>query len=160
MTIDNKNKPEEIPPFRVALSKFQDPARQSLIQTVQDSSDFEYDRWKVTIEFGRQSNFANILDFFVNLPSLQDKFANKAETEKWTWEAFKPGTLSEKFYYRPELTRMLRSKGVTDTLITEGWLLKHDSGRIDTETTWSDTSHLLATNNHFLYIQLYMEIIH
>ncbi len=160
MTENDNHQPGAIPPYREAITQYQYPAKQSLVNTVQGGSDFEYDAWQATIEYGRQSDFANILDFFVNLPSLQDIFADGSKTEGWRWEAVEPETLKNKFYYRPELLRLLRSKGVTDPLIIEGWLLKYDAGRIDTETTWSDTSYLLATNNHFLYIQLYMEIIH
>jgi hypothetical protein len=63
-------------------------------------------------------------------------------------------TLDTKFNYRPELLRLLRSTAVTDTLIDEDWLVKYVTGRIDGETTWADTSYLIATNRYYVYIQL------
>jgi hypothetical protein len=64
MTISN-----DLPPSQAALAQYQDPIRQRLIGMVEGGSDFEYDRWQATIEYGRHPNFHTILDFFANLPT-------------------------------------------------------------------------------------------
>jgi hypothetical protein len=152
--------PEAVPPFRAAVAQYHDPAKQALIGTVQDGNDLEWDNWQVTIEYGRRSSFDGILDFFANLPSLQGDLADEAVTGQWYWNELEPETLTGAFTYRPEIARLLRWKAGADALITEGWLVKYESGRIDAETTWSDTSYLIGTNGYFAYIQLYMKIIH
>jgi hypothetical protein len=50
---------------------------------VKSGNDLRWDYWKATIEFGRRAKFDSILDFFVNLPSLQDNFADESVTEEW-----------------------------------------------------------------------------
>jgi hypothetical protein len=54
----------------------------------------------------------------------------------------------------------LHSHTLTHTFLIEGWLVKYVTGRIDPETTWSDSSYLITTNSFFAYIQLYTEQIH
>ncbi len=152
--------PEEIPPYQVAIAQYQDPAKQSLIGNVKSGNDLQWDHWKATIEYSRRDNFDGILDFFVNLPSLQDDFADELVTGEWYWREIEPATLDSEFYYRPELMQLLRSNAGSDAMITAGWLVKSDAGRIDTETTWSDNSYLIGTNGYFAYIQLYRWIIH
>ncbi len=63
--------PQAIPQFQPAIAQFQDAARQSLIDTVQDGDDLQWDRWNATIEYGSTADFDSILGFFVNLPSLR-----------------------------------------------------------------------------------------
>jgi hypothetical protein len=152
--------PEAIPPYRTAIGRYQDPAKQTLIKDVEGGDDLEWDRWKATIEYGRRVDFEGILDFFVNLPSLQETFGDESATEQWYWHELDRVTLDTKFYYRPELVRLLRANAGADALIMEGWLVKYVDDRIDTETTWSDASYLFATNRYFAYIQLYNETIH
>ena len=55
---------------------------------------------------------------------------------------------------------MLRLSAGPDAMISDGWLVKYVTGRIDTETTCSDSSYLIATRSYFAYIQLYEETIH
>jgi len=152
--------PDSIPPFLDAAARFQDPARQVSVQTMKKGSDNEWDTWKASIEHGRRSKFENILDFFVNLPSLQDALGDSAVTAEWYWNAIEPELLASRFYYRPEIVRLLKIHAGSDATITEGWLVRYESGRIDTETTWSDASYLVGTDGYFAYIQLYTEQIH
>lgn len=152
--------PDDIPPFRTVLNRYQDPARQAQIGTVTGGSELEWDRWRATIEYGRFTTFEHLLDFFVNIPSLRDKFPVEAMTNAWYWDKIPAVTLATKFSFRPELVQLLRANAGPAAMITEGWLLKHDTGRVDGETTWADTSYLIATSDYFAYIQLYMETVH
>lgn len=167
MTKDDKRRPglhkapsEAIPPYKAAIAQYQDQAKQALIKTVKGGNDGKWDNWKATIEYSRRARFDNILDFFVNLPSLQGKYADKSVTEAWYWNEVEPVTLATKFYYRSELLGLLRANAGTEAMIEEGWLLKYVTGQIDAETTWADTSYLFATSGYFAYIQLYTEIDH
>ena len=156
----HKTPPEEIPPYQAAMAQYQNPAKQALIKTVKGGDDLEWDPWHATIEYGRRTKFDTIQDFFVNLPSMQNDFVDESVTEEWYWNEIEPIILATKFYYRPELLRLLRSNAGPDAMIGEGWLVKYVTGRIDTETTWADTTYLIATNGYFAYIQLYMVILH
>ena len=151
--------PEKIAPFEAAINQYQDPARLALIKQVEGSSENEWDIWKASIEYGCRSNFEGILDFFVNLSYLQNKFTKKSVTEKWYWSEIEPVTLDSKFYYRPEIIQMLRYNAGSDAMINHGWLVTHVSGQIDAETIWSNDSYLVGTKGYFAYIQLYMETI-
>jgi hypothetical protein len=155
-----KASPEAIPPYQAAIAQYQNPAKHALIGMIKGGNDIEWDYWKATIEQGRRSEFDTILDFFVNVPSLQDQFADEAVTKAWYWNEIEPTTLSSQFYYRPELLRMLRSSAGADAMISDGWLVKYVTGRIDAETTWADTSYLIGTKDYFAYIHLYLVIIH
>ena len=155
-----KSPPDEIPAYREALTQYQEKAKQSNIETIKGGNNLEWDNWKATIEYGHRICFEHIWDFFVNLPSLHHVFSDESLTDEWYWNKLESVPLSSKFYYRPEILRLLRANAGTDSLIEEGWLLKHVAGRIDTETTWTDTSYLIATNSFYAYIQLYTEQIH
>ena len=155
-----KSDPDEIPPYKKALIRYKDVAKQSYINSVKAGNDLEWDYWSATIEYGSRAKFDNLWDFFANLPSLQKDFQDESVTQEWYWKKINPIPLSNEFYYRPEILRILRAKAGPDSMIEEGWMLKYESGQIDTETTWSDTSHLIATNSFFTYFQIYMHIIH
>jgi hypothetical protein len=158
--MNNGRAKAHIPPFQEAIIKYRNPARQTHIEQVKDGEEIEYDPWSVTIDYGRRDNFVNILDFFVNLPSMQNTVAYPSVTSRWAWEVVELETVEKKFDFRPEILRLLHSKSVTDTLIEEGWLLKDYSGPLDSDTTSRDTSYLIGTKKYFMYIQIYMEIIH
>lgn len=144
----------EFPSYQT-LAEHKDAEKQVLVKTLMGGSDFPLDFWNATIEYSSQENFNSVLDFLANLPSLQKEFGNEETAENWTWSDIEPTTLENKFTHRPELIRMLRAKGMTDALISEGWLIKSASGQVDGETSWSDTSHLLITDQHYVFIQLY-----
>jgi hypothetical protein len=152
--------PEEIPPFQEATAKYQDPAKQALIQTLERSNELQWDRWRMTVEYAPQRHFAGILDFFANVPSLQGKLEDELITAEWHWKKLEALRLSQQFVYRPEVAALLRGKAGIGDRLTAGWLLQAEDGRIDGETTSSDNSYLLATPGHFAYLRLYIETIH
>jgi hypothetical protein len=131
----HKAPPGAIPPYQAARGQFRDPARQAQIEMVTGGNDLEWDRWRATIEYGRGDGFANLLDFFVNPPSLQEKFADPTVTNGWYWREVERVTLARHFGHRPELLPLLRSHAGPDALIQAGWLVNYVTGRIDTETT-------------------------
>lgn len=152
--------PESIPAFEEAIARHHNPSKQALIQTWSGSDNNEWDPWKITFEHGRRSQFDGILDFFVNVPSLKSVLTDASITDQWLWNAMEERLLAEHFPTSSELVRMLRLRAGADALITEGWLLRHQTGHVDSITTWAETSYLLGTEGYFAYIQLYRQQIH
>jgi len=143
-----------------ALVRPRDPAKSDHVKAVQRDSPQEWAAWRLRIEVAPQCHFEDLFDFFVHRPSRLTGRGEALESQTWRWSPLDETTLSRAFGQRPQVLQQLRGCGVTDTLLTSGWLLKDDSGRIDGETTWSDRSYLLATEGHFAYIQLYQEVDH
>jgi hypothetical protein len=148
------------PNYREAVARYRDPAKRARILTAQDRNDAEFGAWRCTLEVAPQSAFADIIDFFVNLPSLAESPDDHPVSKAWKRPWVKATTLQDEFATTPVVLRLMRELGIADSLLERGWWLRDDAGRIDTETTWSDCSFLVTTERHFAYIQLYQVIDH
>ena len=146
--------------YREAVARYRDPAKRARIQTAEDRNDAEFGAWRCALEIAPQSAFENIIDFFVNLPSVADKPDDHPTSKAWKRTWVEATTLQDEFSTSSYVLRLMRELGITDSLLERGWWLRNDSGRIDTETTWSDCSFLVSTERHFAYIQLYQVVDH
>jgi hypothetical protein len=151
---------KDIPPYKKAMIQYRDKDKQRHIKTLNARNDSKWDSWNFKIEYSARNKFDHILDFFVNLPSLDEELNNEKTTREWYWNPLEPKSLSRQFYYRPEVVGKLRENAGTDALFNEGWMVKYTDGRIDGETTWSDASYLFSANSYYAYIQLYTEQDH
>lgn len=146
--------------LRQALLEYRSGAKQKLIKSIRAKNDSEYNTYRFMIEYGPRTKFENLLDFFVNLPSIQKELNDEKLMIDWKWNRVEPNSFSKEFYYRPEVVAKLRENAGTDALFNEGWRVKYADGRIDGETTWSEASYLLVTNSYYAFIDLYTEQDH
>ena len=142
------------------IDKHRDPVKAENILSFSDEVK-DWVSWELSVQYGFKDQFSDMLDFFVNVPSLFEALDHELGSKEWFWHQFpEESTLSNKFSFDEEVTqKLVKDKKLGDRIL-QGYVLEQTYGRIDEDITWSRCSYLIETDDYFLFFLHYSETLH
>lgn len=142
--------------------------KQAQIQGAQGEDPAPWMTWKGAIAWSPKTAFAHGLDFFVNVPWVQEDLTQPEIYGTWYWHGVTEKTLDQLFpdddgdgfADSPQMYHLLKAHLNPRSPIVQGWTVAKNYGRIDGDCTYSDFTYLLESDRHYLFMRNYQEVLH